>query len=209
MPNGEIWSTGFWVHGGVPTDSAGAYALAQLAAFEFNANDDSGAMRLSFYNLGNAQQIWDTVTAYCYPTGGPTATAIGQYVMPTPVAGSNSAHNPNQVALVLTLRTALAGRAHRGRMYLPAVGVPLGTDGQVAQSVLDVLTAAWALAFGDWNAASTPKIVIVSQSRKGDATYPGGFTPVTTVSMDSRCDIQRSRANKETILRDSTHALAS
>lgn len=81
-------------------------------------------------------------------------------------------------------------------MFLPATGIPMATDGQVAQATLAALTDSWALGFSDWNAASTPKIVVVSQ--RLDA-----FTPVTSVTMDSRADVQRSRAKSETILRNS------
>lgn len=200
MPNGEIWSTGFWVHGSVPTSAGEANALAELAFFQFSAADTSGSMTITLETLFNSSTVWTQVNAYCYPTGGPTATYVGRYDIPSPPIGSNSAHNPNQVAFCLTLRSGLSGRSRRGRMFLPATGAPMETDGQLSQSRLASLTNAWALGFSDWNAASTPKIVIVSQ--RLDA-----FTPVTTVTMDSRADVQRSRAKSETILRNSIVAL--
>lgn len=201
MPNGEIWSTGFWVHGGVPTSAGEANALAELAFDEFLANDDSGAMRISIEDLMNAATSLTDIKAYCYPTGGPTAPYIGDYVLPTAKVGTVGGHLPNQVAIVLTLRTGIAGRRHRGRMYLPMTGLTMAADGQVAQTDLATQTDAWALAFSDWNAADTPKIVVVSQV--GTA-----YTPVTSVTMDSRADVQRSRAASEAILRRSVGALS-
>lgn len=209
MPNGEIWSTGFWIQGDTPTTDSEANALAELAFDEFSASDSSGAMRVTIENLGTAQQIWNEVKTYCYPTGGPTATVIGSFTLPSPVVGEGTVPGPNQLSTVLTLRTALAGRAHRGRMYLPAMGIPMASDGQLSQAVMDLVVGAWKLGFSDWNAASTGKIVVVSTSQKGNEAYPGAATLVTQVTMDSRMDIQRSRANSETILRGSSATLTS
>lgn len=196
MPNGEEWSTGFWVMGDTPTSAGEANALAELAYDEFGAEDDSGGMTETLLNVMNSATSWLTTKAYCYPTGGPTATFIGSYDTPTARVGAAVNHNPNQVAIVLTTRTGLAGRSHRGRMYLPATGAPLETDGQLAQVILGYLTDAWALAFTDWNAASDGKIVVVS-------AHLGTATQVSSVTMDSRFDIQRSRAKSEAILRTS------
>lgn len=200
MPNGEIWSTGFWMQGDAPTSAAEANALALLAYDEFSATDGSGGMYATLVNLMNAATSWNQVNVYVYPTGGPTATFVGQYILPTVALGSATAHNPNQVALVITLRTGLSGRSHRGRMYLPATGVPMAADGQVSQATIDAVVNAWAAAFSDWNGASEGKIVVVS-------TKLTASTPVSVVSADSRADIQRSRANSEAILRTYSYAV--
>lgn len=200
MPNGEIWSTGFWVQGATPDSAATANALAELAFDEFSANDTSGAMRLVFNNLANAQTIWNEVKAYCYPSGGPSAQFIGSYTIPSPLVGSGDGTLPNQCALVLSLRSGFAGRSKRGRMYLPATGATLLSDGQMDQSVLASITNGWALGFSDWNAASDGKIVVVSQ-------HLDSAVQVSSVICDSRIDIQRSRANSEVIKRSSVGAV--
>jgi len=185
------------MHGDTPTDADAANALAFLVHAEFGASDPSGAMSRTLDEIGNPGVIWLKVSVYCYPTGGPTATYVGEYILPSPYPGGGALHLPNQCSLVLSLRTGLSGRSRRGRMYLPAVGVAMENDGEVASTHLAVITNTWALAFTDWNAASTPKIVVVSP-------HLTAYTPVTSVICDSRIDIQRSRAKSETILRSST-----
>lgn len=73
-------------------------------------------------------------------------TVEGQVIQPTPkapvrsktsgVAGTGSASMlPIQCAAVLSLRTNLAGRSYRGRMYVP--GLPtdfIGSDGSIASA---------------------------------------------------------------------------
>lgn len=50
---------------------------------------------------------------------------------------------PNEVALVVTLRTALTGQANRGRMYLPGYGSDQNTAGNVVVAGAVTATQNW------------------------------------------------------------------
>lgn len=192
---GDIWETGFWMDDTGVTDSATATALALTIGGTLNSADASGAMRVTAANLLDDFSVWIGVRVYVYVTPGPKSTAIGEYVLPTPRVGGKVISKPNQVALCMTLRTALAGRRHRGRMYLPATGVDIDTqDGQVSQANLNTVLTSWVTAFSDINDSDAGRIVVVS-------TQGSAATPVSSLTIDSKLDIQRRRANRETILR--------
>lgn len=189
-PGGEIWETGFWMMNTGVVSQANADALAFTLVAEFNATDDSGAMRITMQQIGGATYSWTTIRVYAYPDGGTKAAFIGESVLATPVAGLHSTVLPNQCALVLTLLTGAAGRSQRGRMYLPCNALNLQTSGQAAPTDISPIAAAWAKAFTDINASTTGKIVVVSQKLVAARN-------VTSVRADTKIDIQRRRANKQ------------
>jgi hypothetical protein len=83
--------------------------------------------------------MWDVMNASttCFeiditPLDGVSATYV--YVPATPshwAAGATSGDNLPQVAAIVKLQTALRGRSHRGRVFLPFVA-----EGKVANGVL-------------------------------------------------------------------------
>lgn len=98
---------------------------------------------------------------------------------------------PAEVALVVSLRTALANRTGRGRFYLPQpAAVTLATDGTLDATVqgqlADALAAAWANANG---AGENP----VVYSRTAKATRV-----ITSFDVGDVFDIQTRRQNSLT-----------
>lgn len=191
-PGGEIWETGFWMTNTGVTDEATANALALIIYGTLSSADDSGAMRITVETFFTALSSWDYVRVYAYPNGGPVATAIGYKAVPQPLTGSGSHYLPNQVAVVLTTRTQLAGRRHRGRMYLPCFSSTLTAAGQLDPTILGAVCTAWATAFSDINHGTTGQVVVVS-------TAGSTSTQISLLTMDTRCDIQRKRADRQVI----------
>jgi hypothetical protein len=200
LPGGEHWQSGFWVHGATPEDAAAANANAELWWGQLTAEDDSGAMRIQL-EVCHAECTLAYVRVYPYPSGGPTAPFVGEH-SPTALTGSGSELRlPNQVAMVVSLRTALSGRRHRGRMYLPCNALGLESSGNFADSNIALIAAGWATCFSDWNeSGDNGSIAVVSQTGTS-------VTDVANIVVDSRPDIQRRRANRQTIAHTRTDAV--
>lgn len=192
LPGGEIWSTGFWMIDTGVSSNGEASAQAEVITFTLNSSDASGAMRIVAANLWNNQVKWLKTLCYHYVAGGTSADFSGEWVLPTPRVGGLTNGLPNQCAAVLSLRTDLSGRRNRGRMYLPAQGAALQVDGQLQDTVAAAVADGWALAFTDINASDAGKIVVMS-------AVGSTATQVSLVRMDSRLDVQRSRANKQSV----------
>lgn len=93
---------------------------------------------------------------------------------------------PSEVAMVMTLRTALRGRRNRGRIYLPApTTTNINADGTLAAGILTGFPAqmvGWNTAIGVLNYT----LVV--------ASYVGVVVnTVTSVTMDKYADVQRRR----------------
>lgn len=195
LAGGEIWESGFWLNGGLPSSDSAAALQAELIYNVFLSESDPPV----FPELASA--FWNSSTnvkgarCYAYPDGGPNATYAGEYLAPSPTAGSKTQYLPNQVAMVVTLRTAQSGRSYRGRMYLPCSAGALQTSGsgvgQLTQAPLQALCDDITAAFRDIASSSAGEPCVVSSARSA-------ATPITTVTMDTRLDIQRRRANKQT-----------
>lgn len=200
LPGGEIWESGFWLYGDLPTDQASANTQASLVYGALTSDDESGAMTQWFANYVSATVTFDKVTVYVY-TDGNAATYIGTYVPSTPLTGTGSAELPNQCAIVVTLLTGRAGRAYRGRMYLPLNSSSyMGSDGQLGNGNMVINAQHWARFFGDWAASDAGQPVVVSQVHTA-------HNAITAVRIDSRVDIQRRRANRQAVTSSTTQAL--
>ena len=94
---------------------------------------------------------------------------------------------PSEVAQVLTLRTALRGRAHRGRMYMPAPVVGTYSAGGVltGANITNFLTQVVAVQ----NALIAAGFTIVVASYLG----AGSASDVIVFTMDNKADVQRGR----------------
>lgn len=190
MPGNEIWETGFWMSDTGVASEAAANALAQIIWGTITANDTSGAMRTLSVKAWKVTIKFTEVRTYVY-TGGTTAAYIGSFVGSPALAGSSSgAILSNQTAMCLSLRTGLAGRRNRGRMYLPVNGLALNNDAQWDAADLQTIADGWRIFMNDVNASDTGKIVVVSRT----ATQ---FHPITGLILDSRPDVIRRRANQQ------------
>ena len=184
----EIWATSFWINMTVPvpsdaiaaTTAAGLYAQGTVAGFW-------DALKAC---IGTDCAITD-IGFYQY-TGGATATYVGHHAVS--IAGTGTSLNALQLARVATLRTARAGRRYRGRMYLPMTGLLPGTahlwDASASSLVITDL-AGW---FTQINAAHSTFGDVIVMSSAGTAA-----TPVTEVTSDQRPDVQRRRANSQSL----------
>jgi hypothetical protein len=112
--------------------------------------------------------------------------------------GDASLQLPAQLALAVTLHTAATrGLASKGRIYLPALTTAAMSDGMVHPAIRTILVNATAQLLRDLNdwpgidINGTPGTVLVASS-----VGPGAMREVTGISIGTRFDVQRRRANK-------------
>lgn len=179
LTGGEIFETGYWTQNAftTPTDANAGCATAAANA----VTDLAGPL----FGKITADCGYDEVRVYSYPSGGPSATIIGSATITGGTGGGTSPVLPLQTAVCVTLRTALAGRAHRGRMYFP-MNVGTLTAHQMSSADTTAIANGVATFLGRYSAALGP--VVVSQ------IGAGAKTPITTVTVDSKPDVQRRRA---------------
>jgi hypothetical protein len=122
------------------------------------------------------------------------------------IDGSGSGDSlPPEVSCVITIRTGARGRRSRGRVYLPAFVIgalsptgQLGTATNVGiQAVITTLAAAvlvsgWELGVASYG-VSRKYDRTVRPPRIVETTWTPFFTPQTSMSMDSKFDVQRNR----------------
>lgn len=189
LPGGEIWETGFWLQGGLPTSDDAAATQAELVFNVFLSESDPPVFPwLQTHALSSGGNI-QGARCYAYPSGGPSATYVGEYTAPSPLVGSSSYHLPDQVCLVTTLLTGASGRRNRGRMYWPAPGLSVVSTSQFVLTDVQTLADDLAAAFRDLASsdAGVPCVVSVVGSTS---------RPISSVKVDTIPDIQRRRANK-------------
>lgn len=194
LPQGEIFNTGFWISvNATLSDAAAANALAAGIA-----NAIASDATKVFQQLLPPTAGYDEVRVYCYPNGGPKSAFIGTAPITGGVGTATGATLPLQTTLVATLRTGFAGRSYRGRMYFPCVAADLANH-QMTPGFPTGLANRVAALFTTVNGlANVGVVVVLSQHLQG-------FTsPVTTVTVDSKLDIQRRHAGHQVALSKAT-----
>lgn len=198
----EIWSTGLYI-GAVEADVsnptqafADAIRTAWTTFFQSTALQISSSFKTE--NVKVAQINADGSTNLSNVVYAPYGTPIGG-------VGGSSAYPP-QIALVASLENSGArGLAAKGRMYLPGVYQPIGSNGQITSGqVLPIATAMKTL-IEAINAAAPAgeKVILASQGRRvkqPDGSYlpvPGTAVSsvVNRVRVGSVYDTQRRRRN--------------
>lgn len=191
----DIWNNSYWWKPSLPGDpvpSNNAQAAAALAAMIADAKWTAYTTFLQ--SIMPAVCTIDSASLYCYPTGGPAATAVAQQLIPS--VGSNGV-GPQipQCSMVASLRTGQAGRSFRGRVYLPKQSAVLtgghqfpGTECTAAANAVAAFLSGWSLK------TITPSgggifAVVVSPTR-------GSASGVEQVIVDSKPDVQRRRINR-------------
>lgn len=113
---------------------------------------------------------------------GTSATTVVTHIVPATGTGTRL---PDEVAFVLTLRTATRGRRFRGRQYLPPKETSMLTAGLVSSSTAAPYVAQAAGFLSDLGSISWVW---------GVASYlTSVITPITQVTMDPYPDVQRRR----------------
>jgi len=187
--DGEIANSSFWVAGFAPTsDSALQAACLQVANLL-----DGTSIKAALRALVESDTVLSTVKGYSYPTGGPVAAHVASQGATTGYTGTGTNPHPLQVSLVATLHTGFSGRSRRGRMYFPANGCAMSGN-RFSSTPAANLSSGLATFFTAVNAASPDlgAVAVVSQ-RLSDAIG------VSSVSTDTRPDIQRRRADRQPV----------
>lgn len=185
----QSWSTGIFAKVSTPP------TLAQL---QTDVNGLGAAFDAEMLVTGsNIAVSWDAGTRindhimYYYPANSPVATLVAVHAAANN-PGSSTGYLPAQVAIVASLRTAMAGRKGRGRMYWPCVAAPLSSAGLLSATVTDNVCAftryvADQLSNLTWSGAAGQAVVA--------GAWPSGV-PITSVVVDNKPDIQRRRSDK-------------
>lgn len=200
LGGGEKFAVGFWLDSNAPVNQDAANLLATTLATNW-ATD----LKVKLCGLLSTDCGYDQVTVYGYPTGGPKAATIGQAPLSGGVGtGTNTQYN--QIAACATLLTGAPGRSNRGRMYLPLTGKIPSTSSagpQIDATSYGNVSTGLATFFTNWNSghgAAMGFAAVVS-------TTVSVARKITSVKCDSRADIQRRRANKQTVAGSTTTAV--
>lgn len=119
---------------GVPTPS-----VSQAQAI-FSAITTGGLWTALAGHLSNASALESVTLTSVHTAGQPSFVSTG-----AGVNGSNAALGlPAEVALCVTLRTALRGAQNRGRMYIPGYSIDQVIAGNLVSATAVSDTAAWA-----------------------------------------------------------------
>lgn len=166
--NAVQWATDFW---------AGPGGTDGYAQFQPNS---VGIDRITTGEItiltGQQQSLRETVTST-------VGTVVGDAL-------------PAEVALVVSLRTALANRSGRGRFYLPQpAGTILDPDGNVTAAAQTAIVGAGTFAWTNANAAGENPSVY---SRTNRSTQP-----ITSFDVGNVLDVQTRRTNNLTETRTS------
>jgi hypothetical protein len=116
-----------------------------------------------------------------------------------PITGARATDiAPNNVALVLTKRTAAAGRSARGRIYIVGVELAPSPSNLALSSWADAIVIAWQAFLADVATANNIVHSVLSLHHNGVARTEGELFPVTSVSLrNKRVDSQRRRLPKD------------
>jgi hypothetical protein len=111
-------------------------------------------------------------------------------VGPGGVGGSGSAKLPQNCAALVRKNTALGGRQHRGRLFLPNVldEGEVSHVGLIAAPMMTALTTKVDLWFDTFE--DTPMVILHNNVGVGDTPDP---TPVTSLTCDNVVSTQRRR----------------
>lgn len=185
----EEWNTGFWMES--PAWGTTTPDSATLNDFAGDIETLWNTASLSLQSLRGTACRSTGVRVHFYPAGGLLSTGVGESVIGGQ-NGSTEIGHPYQVGIVCSLRTAVAGRRTRGRMYLPLTAIPVtASSGQYAAEP-NLVASVMATFLSSCNdvplGAVTAKVVVASHAA-------GITTLVNAVRVDSIPDIQRRRAN--------------
>jgi hypothetical protein len=166
-----------------------AFSQASLQAF-VNAVQTAVVAGGYFRGLAGGDTILTSTKALYYPSNTGTASLVATSTS-SAGAGIVTATLPPQVCAVASLRTALAGKSSRGRIFTPYRGTDISPAG-VLNSAGQTLVAGYvngvvgAIATAAGTASISVSWVVWSPKL-------GAGTPITAVLVGSQCDTIRHR----------------
>lgn len=189
----QRWSIGFcmqMIGGSTPPPDTAMAALANQLYADYVATawaaTQGGGLALS--TLVGSRGNLDSVRVYFHASPAADAGVIGQSTTAS-TAGSGSVSSPPQIAIVATLRTGIAGRRNRGRVYVPGSA---GTDSNGNATTATIQGVSLSIANFLSLAATRPlnggTLRPVVRSATG-----GYYTPISAVTVDNVLDTQRRR----------------
>lgn len=190
----QRWSTGHTVLLGSSaplTSQLNQLAEGCFSLFKSNVFVGSGSGKLAGVNV--SALTLDNARAYFYPGDSTTASMIG-VSSGAAVSGSASSNGTApQLCLVATLEDGLAGRRHKGRMYLPLTAqITSAASLQIDQPAAAAFAASTAAYFTALiNTSPVPGLTITPV-----VSSLTSAAPLTSVSVDTVIDTQRRRRDK-------------
>jgi len=187
----QRWSTGFTVFSD-PSASAANYAsfltsMATSIATFWNTTNGPKSLNLASTTI-------DSLAVYHYPANSPVAT-ISSTLAITPLVGVGTGAGSAVNALVLSLRTGLAGRQGRGRMYLPVTATSaINSLNQISSTMTQACADALEQVADDLlilTLGGVAPIIGVANPKKATP-----FKGATQVVCDTKVDAQRRRKDK-------------
>lgn len=198
LPSGEIFNWSLWANQ-APIGPAATQVQANNFAAEAKVVG-TGVNNLAPWLMLGPDSGLDGVRVYSYQEDNTKATNIADASIAKVGSSGATSLLPNQCAVVVTLKTALAGRRHQGRIYLPLVKYGLSSQGQLGTSDVQGFAGWFAEFITRLNShIGAQKIGVLS--RVGMNRTPPldpTFQAITSVTVDSKVDVQRRRANKAT-----------
>lgn len=124
-----------------------------------------------------------------------TETApVVNYATGLPIAGSLASPTlPNNIALVLTKRTALRGRSYRGRIYVPGLSEGDIVANTVGGGKVTALVNSYSLLLAFTAGSESWEMVVVSRQNNNTPREFGVATQVLSLDSDGTVDSQRRR----------------
>lgn len=189
LPGGDIFNFSLWANE-APADQAATQAQADAFATEFKV---SPGTNVSAWQICSTTTTFSGVRVYSYLDTTGKATHIADSAIGQAGTASSGSTLPNQCCVVVTLKSAVAGRRSQGRIYLPCTNQALSSPPALSTAIVTGLANWMADLIHRLNShIGSQKIGVLSQ-------VGATFQPFTTVKVDSKIDIQRRRANKGVI----------
>lgn len=187
---GDIFVFSWWSETSVSIDTSQSNAVTWVTNLWNGSSGSNGYETLTSTSVGVDRVTTGEITL---------ATGQQQALRETDVSIAGTATGaalPADIALVVSLRSALANRTGRGRFYLPQPSVnALAANGLLASTAQDAVVAALTFAWTAANAAGEQPVIY---SRKSRATRD-----ITSFNVGNVFDIQSRRQNSLTQQRDS------
>lgn len=181
LPGSEVASSSCSWHnetGATSITEAAADALATAA----------GTLWGSIEDIYDPAIIYIGSTVALVDTDGTIISSMDRAVTPSPGTGSSTTPLPNEVAIVGSLRTSLAGRSYRGRMYFPGPKASgLTAAGRFTTGVCTALADALAAYMQPISVSSMDLEAVVASATAGV------FTLVNAAAVGDVPDVQRRR----------------